>query len=80
MQRRLRFLFGRVMLALMPTLHPTPDAQGIAQTQEFYQSQYGRTLTEAEAAQALGAVMRFLYFSRPEISPSETFPPTATPL
>ncbi len=58
------------MLALMPLLHPTPDAQGIAKTQEFYRSRYGKTLTEAEAAEALGAVMRFLYFSRPETTQS----------
>jgi hypothetical protein len=55
----------------MQHLYPQPTAQGIARTQTFYKSQYGKDITEDEARQILARIIRFLYLSAHPLSPEE---------
>ena len=52
-------------------LLPQPNAKGIARTRELYERKYGRVLTDAEAAEALGKVVRYLFLiNNPQCSTS----------
>ena len=42
-------------------LLPQPDATGIGETRELYRRRTGREITEGEAADILGLVMRHIY-------------------
>ena len=57
----------------MVHLYPTPDAEGLAKTKDFYLNQFGKTLTEEEAYEVLNSVMRFLYLKSlpPDVLPEE---------
>jgi hypothetical protein len=55
----------------MQHLYPQPTTQGIARTQKFYKSHYGRDVTEDEARQILLRIIRFLYLSAHPLSPEE---------
>jgi hypothetical protein len=55
----------------MQHLYPQPTARGIARTQTFYKSQYGKDITGDEARQILARIMRFLYLSAHPLSPEE---------
>lgn len=57
---------------------PQPDAQGIAETKELYFNKLGRTLTDAEAAEALGRVMRYLFLQFSPCSSTESIPESPT--
>jgi hypothetical protein len=61
-------------------LLPQPDAEGIASTKELYLRKYGRVLSDGEASQALGMLMRHLFLiNNPCTStPSTPESPTTT--
>ncbi len=40
---------------------PVPDQIGIEQTKQLYKERLGKELSDEEAADALGRVMRYLY-------------------
>jgi hypothetical protein len=42
-------------------IFPEPDAEGITQMQELYYQRTGKEITELEAKEALGRVMRYLF-------------------
>lgn len=46
------------------TLFPTPDAEGIARTKEIVFNKCGKSISDEEAAQLLGGLMRYLYLLR----------------
>jgi len=53
-------------------LLPQPNTRGIERTKELYARKYGREISDAEAAEALGKVMRYLYLiNNPQCSTSE---------
>jgi hypothetical protein len=45
----------------MEFLLPQPDSLGISEIKELYLRKFGRILTDGEAAQVLGMVMRHLF-------------------
>ena len=45
---------------LRRTRAPRPSEKGIGRVREFYRKEYGRELTEAEAAEVLGTSVRLL--------------------
>ena len=47
----------------MSYLLPLPDAEGIAKTKELYLNRLGVQLTDHQAADLLGRIMRFLYLT-----------------
>lgn len=47
----------------MDYLLPIPDAEGIAKTKEIYLNQFGMTITDEQAGDILGRVMRYLYLT-----------------
>ena len=69
-----------------PTAHtdfllPQPDAEGIAATKALYRDKCGRSISDDEARQALGMVMRFLFLiNNPTCSGTASMPenPTTT--
>jgi hypothetical protein len=44
---------------------PVPDAEGIKKTQELYARRFKIDLTNEEAADILGRIMRFIYLTAP---------------
>jgi len=58
----------------MTDLYPIPDAEGIAKTKEIYLNRFGKSLTDEQAAEILGRVMRFLFFVS-ELTAEETGAP-----
>lgn len=65
----------------MPLLMPVPDAQGIRETKEAYKKNLGKDLSDAEAYEVLGRVMRYLFlinnpcFDMPSMPESPTMTP-----
>lgn len=47
----------------MNYLLPLPDAEGIAKTKEMYLNRFGKVITDDQAADILGRIMRFLYLT-----------------
>ena len=45
----------------MTDLLPTPDAEGIAKVKELYLNRFGISLTDEQADDALGRIMRYIY-------------------
>lgn len=71
------------------TIYPTPSPQGIAKLQAFYLDEYGMTLSDEQAYDILGGVMRFLYLTRvkpareqahAQRGPDRNIPPASTRL
>lgn len=62
------------------SLIPQPDAEGIAKTQELYFTKCGRHISEDEARDVLGRVMRYIYALNFPCSSSDSTPenPTTT--
>lgn len=46
----------------MTYLFPLPDETGINQTKEIYRAKYGMEISDTQAYDILGRVMRHLYF------------------
>lgn len=47
----------------MDFLLPQPSPEGIARTRGLYRRKLGMEVTDAEAAEALSRVMRYVYFT-----------------
>jgi hypothetical protein len=45
----------------MTYLLPIPDHQGIEDMKQLYRERFGRKISDEEAAEVLGRVMRFIY-------------------
>ena len=45
------------------TIYPTPSAEGIAKLQEFYQRERALEISDEQACEILGGLMRFLYLT-----------------
>ena len=61
------------LLFSMERLLPLPDAEGIQKMQELYLSRFNKEITEDQAADVLGRIMRLLYLTSDLAdSPEET--------
>lgn len=49
------------------TIYPTPSPEGIAKLQEFYRNERALKVSEEQAYEILGGIMRFIYLT--EINP-----------
>ena len=60
----------------MDFLMPQPDAIGIAETKEICLRKYGRVVTDDEAKEILGRVMRYLFLMNnlPPCSSTDNMP------
>ena len=47
----------------MHQLLPLPDEEGIRKTKELYKNKFGQDITDEEAMDVLGRIMRFLYLT-----------------
>ena len=52
-------------------LLPLPDPEGIRKTRQPYKEKFGRDITDEEAMDILGRVMRFIYLTSSAANPPE---------
>ncbi len=62
----------------MSFLLPTPDHIGIAKTKELYLKKYGKVLSDGEAGEILGKVMRYIYLVKETCSSTLSTPENPT--
>ncbi len=54
------------------TIYPTPSPEGIAKLQEFYSREHALEISDEQACEILGGLMRFLYLTEVKpLSPKE---------
>ncbi|MDQ3813099.1 MAG: hypothetical protein M3347_04010 [Armatimonadota bacterium] len=64
----------------MNYLLPLPDATGIAQTKQLFWDKYKKAITDEQAADILGRVMKHLYLTSPlSLDSNLTINPTTNP-
>ena len=63
------------------TIYPTPSPEGIAKLQEFYRTERGLEVSDEQAYEILGGIMRFLYLTeiKPLSTEEESLPLAASP-
>jgi len=58
----------------MSYLLPLPDPEGVAQTKELFLNKYGKAISDEQAADILGRVMKYIYLTTELEHPQSTSP------